>query len=271
MIENSKKAEKDIDIAEEFLNSYKFAAEELEARSGYAPSKTISPSSIKCIRTATFKLLGASRDAKRTSETLAAICQNGSQRHENIQQVISKMESLGLKFKAINIGDYIRENNIPLSIKKESDFSKGEFETKLFSNDLITSFLADGMVEYNGKKYLIEIKTQPFEVSMRQEDVHDKHKEQAMAYCVLLHVDSVLFFYEERNFLGKKCFLFTPTKEELEYMKNKLVDINKFAKAKTIPVKPQEAIDNRSFCKYCDYSKLCSTCGDKECTYKEGI
>ena len=76
------------------------------------------------------------------------------------------------------------------------------------------SFLADGMVKYKNKYYLIEIKTQPFESQMRQKDVHEKHKDQATAYCVLLGIDSVIFFYEERNFLGKKCFLFTPTEEQ---------------------------------------------------------
>lgn len=267
MLESSKKQEED--IAEEFLTQYKFAVEELERKSGYVPSKTISPSSIKCIRTATFKRLGASRDSKSESEQLISICQNGSSEHENTQRVISKMSKLGLKFEAVNIGDYIREHNVPITIKKESNFDKGEYETKLFSDDYFVSFLADGMVKYKGKYYLIEIKTQPFESQMRQNDVHEKHKDQATAYCVLLGIDSVIFFYEERNFLGKKCFLFTPTEEQKKNMLDKIILINKYAVSRTIPAKPQEASENRNFCKYCDYISLCNLCGDSECKYEE--
>lgn len=270
MIRNSNKPQESVDIAQEFLDSYIFTVEKIDTDNERKPSKSISPSSIKCIRTSTFKLMGVDVTDVSHKQQLIEINQNGSERHEAIQKTIVTMPKYVTKFKPVNIGDYIRKNNIPINIVKEADFAKGIYETKLYSEKFHISFLADGMVEYNGKHYILEIKTQSSDVHFKQGGVHDKHIDQATAYCTLLNADGILYFYEERNYLGKKCYLYIPTAEQKAEMLSKIEDINWYAENNTIPAKPKEADEDMKFCQYCDYATLCANIGAGEVKYKQG-
>lgn len=269
MISNSNKPQESVDVAQEFLDAYVFTVEKIDTDNVRKPSKSISPSSIKCSRASTFKLLGAEQTDVNHKQQLIEINQNGSERHEAIQQTVVTMPQYTTKFKPINIGDYIRKNKIDIKIVKEADFDKGIFETKLYSEKYHISFLADGMVEYNGKYYILEIKTQSSDVHFKQSDVHDKHIDQATAYCTLLKADGILYFYEERNYLGKKCYLYTPTAKQKAEMISKIEDINWYADNNMIPAKPKQADEDMKFCQYCGYATLCTNIGIGQVKYEQ--
>ena len=107
---------------------------------------------------------------------------------------------------------------------------------------------------------IFEIKTIASHSFWRLKDVADKHKQQAISYCTLLHVDSILFLYQERDMMNKKTFLYTPTTEEKQEWIGKLQYLNECVKSKIVPPKPIEA--GSKFCVYCQYKNTCKTIGE---------
>jgi hypothetical protein len=184
-----------------------------------------------------------------------------------MQNVIFNMGKLSPDIEFINVGDYIRKNNIPLTIKKEANFKKGIFETHLYSKELNLSFLCDGLLKFKGKYYILEIKTEGSGKFMGHKDVHDEHKIQACCYSTMLQVDSVIFLYENRDFLGKKCYLYTPTKLDKQELLEKLNKGIACVNNKKIPASPENK--GRDLCKYCKYVSKCKADGEEEIDYIE--
>lgn len=261
LIQNSK-ADK-TDLAEKFKSDYIYTLEHLE--DDYTPSKSFKPSSIKCIRSGVYQCLGISQDNTKQSQTLYEICQNGTNTHLSIQENVMKM---GFGWKYEDVGQYVKDNNIDLEIIEPSDFEHGVYETKLYNKKYNIRFLCDGIVSYTNKRgkkeYVIfEIKTCGSGKFYPMKDVLEEHKQQAICYCILLHLDKVLFFYSERDMLSKKAFIYEPTKKEKEELIKKLEYGNKCVKEHKIPKKPINA--NNRFCAYCQYQSRCDNDGADEC------
>ena len=82
-------------------------------------------------------------------------------------------------------------------------------------------------------------------------------------------MDSVIFLYVERDLLNKKCYQYTPSKQE----KNKFISDVKYAthciEYGLIPAKPIEAEQDRKFCAYCRYTDECRK-SSEEYKYQKG-
>lgn len=250
--------------ADKFLNDFIYTTEKLAENGNRKPSKTFKPSSIKCGRGAVLQVMGAELDKTTKSHNLFFICENGTQTHLLIQSLVTKMKTLGLNWEYEDVAKYVKDNNIPLEVISKMDISKGEYETKLFSKKFNCRFLCDGLLSYTdsrGKKHymILEIKTIASHSFWGLKDVADKHKQQAISYCTLLHVDSILFLYQERDMMNKKTFLYTPTTEEKQEWISKLQYLNECVKSKIVPPKPIEA--DSKFCVYCQYKNTCKTIG----------
>lgn len=260
LIQNS--ASEKIDLAEKFKSDYIYTIENIE--DDYVPSMSFKPSSIRCIRSGVYQCLGIPQDTNKTSQVLYEICQNGTSTHLSIQENIMKMK-YGWEYE--NVGNYVRENNIPLEIVSESDFENGIYETKLYSKKYNIRFLCDGILSYKHprttqKEYMIlEIKTCGSGKFYKLDDVLEEHKSQAVCYSMLLNIPKVLFFYSDRDMLSKKAFLFEPTKEQINELKKNIVYGNKCVKENVIPEKPKEA--SNKWCAYCDWKQRCSQDGEK--------
>ena len=278
MIENAsnKNVVSEVKYADEFLAGLIYTIEEEAKNNKYMPSPTFSPSGMKCERSMIYKLLAVPPDDKKESHQLVSICENGSERHEVIQSYVNKMKDNNIDCEYINVADYVREHKLPLFIGKESNFID-EFETHLYTFDKTVgvdetsefpypvSFLCDGIIKLKGKYFILEIKTQASIKAMRQTYVHEEHKAQATAYSMLLGIADVMFLYEDRDLLGKKCFVYSPTKEEKTALHNKLVVCYNKSKENKVVAKPEL---DRKACLYCAYKKTCKSGGEGEYTYE---
>lgn len=260
-----KSAQEKQDIAKEFLDDYIYAVEKIDKEERKIPSKSFKPSSLACSRGAVIQALGIEPDEPKNTHNIIDICKNGTNTHLQIQEVVDKMISQKLDWKFCDVGSYVKENNINLSIISDMNKESGEYETKLFSEKYNIRFLCDGLLQHNKKYYILEIKT----ISSRQfwnlKDVLEKHKQQAISYCCLLHIDSVIFLYQERDIMNKKTFLFTPTQKEKENWVKRLEYLNDCVNKKYIPEKPKEA--DSKFCQYCNYKTYCKQIGKKGYNY----
>ena len=248
-----KSANNELSIPEMFVNDVEMAIKKLEIEDNRKPSKSYKPSSLKCIRQMYFQKIGAELDPADPSPNLVGICESGTDRHERLQNVISQMQRLGFDIEWLDVGEYIKDNNIPdiEIIKKEG------FETKLYHKKLKLRFLCDGIIKYKGKLYVLEIKTESCYKFLGREDVAIEHKNQAAAYSLTLLIGDVMFLYENRNDCKKLAFVLEVTDVMRERLVKKLItDCEKYVKNKCVPPKPKD-ISNK-VCQYCDYQILCS-------------
>ena len=246
MIKRAK--DKEVDYATDFLSSLTYTIEKVNQETKHIPSATFSPSSMKCDRQMIYKLLSVPIDDSKDSYQLVGICESGTDRHEHIQSYVNKMKDMDIDC------EYIREHKLPLRIGKESNFVD-EFETHLYCDEPYkASFLCDGIIKFKNKYFILEIKTQASIKAMRQTDVQEEHKAQATAYSLFLGINDVMFLYEDRDLLGKKCFIYSPTDEERNNLQDRLLKDWAMYKNNTVCAKPNV---DKKVCLYCNYKKEC--------------
>ena len=257
LIESASKEEKD--VADDFVLDLTYAIQKFDKMNERPASPTISPSQMKCERAMVYKLTSVPMDKQENSYQLINICQSGTDRHQDLQNTIYHMKELGLDIEYVNVKDYIKKNKLPLEIKKPSNFSKGEYETKLYSEQYRASFLCDGIIKYKGKYYILEIKTESTRKFQSQEDVMDAHKNQATAYSLLLGIDDVMFLYENRDVCTKKAYIYTPSADDKRRLTEVIERCIRYADEGKIPMKPYTA--NKTMCEYCNYKEKCAADG----------
>lgn len=262
MIKTASKKEDERDIAEVFKNDWVYCNENSEK--SHPASKTLSPSSMQCQRMMSCKLLSVPKSEVKSNFSLNMICEIGSCIHAYTQKHCLDLK----KFTYVNVADYVRENNLPLEIGKESDFEHGEYETHLYALDengnRIISFLCDGILKDNisGKYIILELKSCGSSGFFKMDNVLPKHYNQAIAYSILLDIPSVLFVYINRDIPVLKPFIFTATKEQKQELKDKWDLV--ISKAKENIILPKEPNVSKNTCSYCDWRKFCNKIGDGE-------
>jgi len=69
-------ANEKVDVSTQFLQDLEYSIEKTENNNDYIPSKTYKPSSLKCIRSAYFQIIGEIPDKSNTTASLAGICES---------------------------------------------------------------------------------------------------------------------------------------------------------------------------------------------------
>src|SRR5690606_24180813 len=129
--------------------------------------------------------------------------------------------------------------------------SKQGMETKLKNTVFNLSFLCDGIIKFQGKYYIIEIKTEASFKYQGRFDIVEDHKHQASAYSVCLGIDEEIFIYENRDFCNKKSFmLHVTTQDKEERVVHVIETCNSYIEAEKVP--PMTTV--KSKCKYCKYT-----------------
>lgn len=239
------------DVASSFLAELSHTIE--NSQEEYIPSPTLKPSSIKCPRCAVMQVLGYPRDEELRAESSIGITECGTWLHLTMQEYCLKMTN----WEYVNVAEYVTNKQLPLKIVKEPDFENGEYETKLFSEQYLMSFLCDGILrnKKTGKYYILEIKSISNQGMYRLDKVPDHYKDQAISYTQLLEIPDVIFLFVNRDVYNKKTFLFTPSREEIRNWQQKISDCLTCINLKILPDIPPEA--SNSFCKYCRYKEAC--------------
>lgn len=252
--------EKNIDYAKKFLADFTHTIEKIDADNSRPPSQTLKPSSLRCLRSGFFQVVGAPLDGVPTSTNLIGICESGTFIHEMVQSKAVKLDG----WEYVNVAEYVREKNLNLEILKECDFEKGEYETKLYSNKYNIRFLADGILKYKNKIFILEIKSISGSKFYTTKDVPSHYKTQAISYSKLLGIPSVLFLFVDRDLFNMKTFLYTPTEQERMDWDANLSYVTYCIENNIVPAKQEIAKKDRKFCQYCDYRNVCGSLKDEE-------
>ena len=248
-------AVKETPVNERFLQDLKASIERMDADNSRKPSQTYKPSSMNCIRNMYYQVVGAEQDPGRSEYCLIGICESGSDRHERIQNAVSHMKDYGVDCEYIDVADYITRNNLD----RLEVVGKQGFETKLYHKDLNISFLCDGIVRYQGKYYILEIKTESVYKWQSRTDVAEEHHNQATCYSMCFGINDVLFVYENRDNCDKKCYVFTVTDDMRMGVVTKIEECDLYVKQGTPPPKPVDV--PKKACTYCSYKTECRKAG----------
>ena len=248
LIEESVREE--VSVETSFSEDLKRCIEKLSVRDS-KPSPFYKPSSLSCIRNMYYQRTSAELDASGMSADLFGICESGTDRHLRIQNYISSMRKYGIDCDYVKVSDYLAEHDLPdLEIVEEHDY-----ETKLFNKRYNLRFLADGLIRYKGKYYLLEIKTESYSKWMMRGGVDPHHYNQAFAYSLSFGIPEVMFIYENRDCCAKKCYKLDVTDENRQMVANKIDTCESYAVKHIVPDKPVDI--DRKTCTYCEYRTQC--------------
>ena len=118
MIKTASKKEDERDIAEEFKNDWVYCNENSEK--SHPASKTLSPSSMQCQRMMSCKLLSVPKSEVKSNFSLNMICEIGSCIHAYTQKHCLDLK----KFTYVNVADYVKEKNLPLSTEIDENIRR---------------------------------------------------------------------------------------------------------------------------------------------------
>lgn len=251
---------KEVDIPTSFVGDLKRTIIQECIKDNRKPSPTYKPSSLGCIRNMYFQRVEAEIDPPSPNPSLTGQGESGSARHEHLQRWITKMKENDIDCEYIDVKTYIEENGLEdqLEVLKQK-----EFETKIQHKTLHLRFLADGIIRYRGKYYILEIKTEVSFKWQTRSDVAPEHVKQGTAYATLFGLDDVLFLYENRDICDWKSYILHVTPEMKDELIIKPITLcEKYVQSKVVP--PISKVRDTKTCKYCPYKTICKTTGNTE-------
>ena len=243
---------RDIPAEQQFLADLKRSIELTANNNSRTPSKTYKPSSMTCIRNMYYQVTGQEPDKSDSSFTLVGICNSGTDIHVRIQTAVSEMKNNGIDCEYIDVGEFVKNRNIPnLEILEKSGM-----ETKFWNKALNMHFLCDGVIRYKGKYYILELKTESSFKWQQRDGVNEAHYDQATSYSISLGLDDVLFVYISRDNLDMKAFMLSVTSDMKQELIGRIEDCNDYVKQGKVPPKPAGMK-----CTYCSYKGVCAKDG----------
>ena len=221
-------------------------------------NKAIVPSSFRCERVQWFRLRGVETD--NTEELMKPtdifITNMGDSIHYNIQSVLSFMES----FENVSVADYLKK--FPIHYKYELEISDNQMETKikLLDDKYPVQMSCDGILKYDNRYYILEIKTSEYASWNGLTYPKPEHIEQVKMYSTFLNIDNILMFYVERQYGGVKCFELNIKESDKQYVFDKIDRIMKCVENNLCP-EPLNKMDSWCVSSRCDYFKTCKLYG----------
>lgn len=255
------RANTEVPIEQQFLDDLKRSIEMTDEKEGRKPSQAYKPSGMNCIRNMYYQAMGADT-AGESNYVMVGICEAGTDRHERIQNAISKMRENGFDCDYIDVGEYVKSRGLDdyLTI-----VDKCGNETKLYDRNRNVSFLCDGIVRYQGKYYIVEFKTESSFKWRERKGVDPKHYNQARTYSLELGLDDVIFVYINRDIVDMKSYLYHVEQSERDEVVELISRCQQFVDKAQLPPKPDNV--SSKLCAYCAYKYLCDkeeNCGKAE-------
>lgn len=162
-------------------------------------SKTFAPSSLRCERISWFRLRGVEPDVSEVSDkNLDFVATVGTACHRKLQSIL--VASLGTDW--INVDSYLSSVYPSGSYSSNSD----GYETQIEFYSPPIRFACDGLIRWNSKIYLLEIKSCEYSTFQELSDPRSEHIAQVTSYCAMLHIQDVIFIYIDRQYGTLKCF-----------------------------------------------------------------
>lgn len=245
------RANTDVPVEQQFLDDLKRSIELDDMKNARKPSQTYKPSGMNCIRSMYYQVIGVDVEPD-SNYVMVGICEAGTDRHERIQNAISKMKDNGFDCEYIDVGEYVRSRGLDLYL---DIVDKCGNETKLYDRVRNISFLCDGIIKYKGKYYIVEFKTESSFKWRDRKGVDPKHYNQARTYSLELQIDSVIFVYINRDIVDMKSYMYEVTQSEREQIIELLNTCQSYVDKREVPPIPDDA--NEKKCAYCNYRELC--------------
>lgn len=238
-------------VEEQFLHDLCRSIEMNASKSNRKPSQTFKPSSMNCKRNSYYQIVGADTDdSSGTTHTSIGIVNSGTDTHIRIQDAIAHMQDNGMDCRYVDVGDFVFGRNLEDIVVRE----KNGPETKLYNKKYNISFMCDGIIEYKGKYYILEIKTETSNKWYSRTGVDKKHYNQAITYSLSLGLNKVIFLYIDRDMSNKKAYMFDVTDEMRHGIIDYIADVDGYVERNIVP--PKEDIP-KNICNYCGYQTQC--------------
>lgn len=192
-------------VSSEFLDAYdSYVDAQIQAKSAEPAHQTFSGSSFRCNRKSWFRLRGVQPDIAKTDTALNFSADIGTACHRIIQTNLSQL--LGDDWIPVNeyIDQLVGENRFPYDYSIKDSEDSLEYLITIFDPPL--KFACDGLIRWNNKLYLLEIKTSEFSSWNEMTDPKSQHIDQVKCYSTILDLDNVLFLYQDRQYGGLKCY-----------------------------------------------------------------
>ena len=217
----------------DFLIMYnQLLVDEIATKNEQPKHQTFAPSQMRCDRVSWFRLRGTQPDkVKEPDTTLGFTAQIGTACHEAIQERLIK--KLGNDW--ISVKQWIADN--PDFFKGyEMNIQEKGYETQIeLTKPYPVRFACDGIVRFNGKVYLLEIKTAEFSSLNDLTGPKEKHLDQIKCYSTLLGIDDVLFLYQDRQWGELKCFEVNVSELEHRAVRAKMDNVMYLAEVNIAP------------------------------------
>ena len=196
--------------------------EEIIADSSEIKQLTFAPSQMRCDRVSWFRLRGVQPDVAtnpdRATEFIAEI---GTACHELIQHRVSEK----LQADWIEVEEWVRSNPT-LFADYEMNITKSGYESRVeMTKPYPVRFGCDGIIRFNNKIYILEIKTTESATLADLIEPKQKHMDQIRCYSTLLQIPDILFFYQDRTYGDAKCFEVNLTPNDWDEVKHKMDDV----------------------------------------------
>lgn len=247
-------------ISEDFLDDLISSIEKTAMDNISTPSKSYKPSSLHCIRNMYFQMEGREPEKNFQAYTSVGILEAGTDRHERIQAAIKEMRHNGFDCDYLDVPTYLSEH--PELEDLEVIRSMGA-ETLLYNKKYNMRFACDGLINYKGKYYIIEFKTEGSYKFDFRNGVDPNHINQASAYSLSFNLNDVIFVYIDRNTLRMKCYLLEVTDTMRERIMSKIELCDSYVRREVIP--PKDNVDYK-ICSWCQYKQYCKSLPKEEFT-----
>ena len=238
-------------VEDMFLKDLISSIELTEKNNLREPSRKYKPSSMNCIRNMYFQIIGQKVEDTNKPYSFVGIAEAGTDRHIRIQNAVSCMRENGFDCDYLDVEKYIVDNNI-----EDIDVvRKNGAETLLYNRRYNISFACDGIINYKGKYYIVEFKTEGSNKFNKRTFVDDGHYNQASAYSLSLKLNNVLFIYIDRDSLKMKAYMLNVTDTMRERIVSKIETCDLYIANGNIPPK-EKSYKN---CTYCQYKEYCES------------
>lgn len=243
----------------DFLDMYNnFIDKEIKSSKEGPKNRTFAPSQMRCDRVSWFRLRGVEPDKiKEPDRTLSFTAEIGTACHETIQDRLIR----NMKDDWITVNQWIEQN--PEFFKDydmDLDTSRGNETLIELRKPFPVRFACDGIVRFQDKIRLLEIKTSEFSSWNDLTEPKPQHLDQIKCYSTLLHIPDVLFLYEDRQYGDFKCFEVQVTEFEQDALRERMQRIMDLADA---CIAPEGLPVGDSWCtsSMCPYYKTCQSWG----------
>lgn len=214
-------------------------------------SRTFAPSQFRCNRLSWFRLRGVAPDNGITPDrTLDFTAMIGTACHQYMQSHIKSM--LGDDW--VSVEDYLSEH----PIQHNYTLTTSGYETLVEFHDIPIRFACDGIVRYNGKYYLLEIKTSDYQKFSELTTYKEEHHDQIQCYSALLSLPDVLVVYQDRLYGDIKCYELHFKPEELDEVFQRFDYVLKQVDAN---IAPDRLPAGDKWCTMCSWRKTCKQWG----------